>query len=353
MADDQYTWTDNCCVSGVAPCNTDVLNDCLMHLKYDKSGGGGGLPLLASLWSDHIINDIQWLRSDTFSWQDGNVYQAVYDKLVEEYNASSTADDTEGGITFKRSLNGFKIADVTQEQTILDKYNSTSIAWYYILDVTNKRFKLPRTKYGFKGLRDSVGGDIAESLPNIKGSVYLGTTTTSSTGAISVDKVAGHGSTSGTSTDRATFNASDYNTAYQDNAPVQERGTQMYLYFYVGEYTQTAIEQTAGITSEQLNNKLDTPPRYPVEISDKSLMPSWYVVYNDGWCEQGGYSSKWISSATVTISFLKSFLNTEYFVILNATQGTQAPNVTQRTTTSFTKSGNQGSDCWYASGYIK
>lgn len=32
-----YEWTDNPTVSGVAQCNTDVLNDCLMHLKYDNN----------------------------------------------------------------------------------------------------------------------------------------------------------------------------------------------------------------------------------------------------------------------------------------------------------------------------
>lgn len=35
-----YNWVDNCCASGVAPCNTDILNDCLMHLKYESGGGG-------------------------------------------------------------------------------------------------------------------------------------------------------------------------------------------------------------------------------------------------------------------------------------------------------------------------
>jgi hypothetical protein len=32
----------------------------------------------------------------------------------------------------------------------------------------------------------------------------------------------------------------------------------MYLYFYVGNFERDAVEQTAGITSEQLNNKADT-----------------------------------------------------------------------------------------------
>lgn len=38
---DEYDWTDNPTQSGVAKCNTDILNDCLMHLKYDKQSGGG------------------------------------------------------------------------------------------------------------------------------------------------------------------------------------------------------------------------------------------------------------------------------------------------------------------------
>lgn len=34
---DEYIWTDNPTVSGIATCDTDVLNDCLMHLKYNGS----------------------------------------------------------------------------------------------------------------------------------------------------------------------------------------------------------------------------------------------------------------------------------------------------------------------------
>lgn len=43
MAENQYQWTDNPTVSGVSPCNTDILNDCLMHLKYES--GGLGMPI--------------------------------------------------------------------------------------------------------------------------------------------------------------------------------------------------------------------------------------------------------------------------------------------------------------------
>ena len=239
---------------------------------------GGTLPILAILRSDYIINDIRFLRSDTFSWQDGEVYKAVYAKLEEEHNALSSVENTEGGITFKRTPSGFKIADPTQEQAILDKYYSTGIAWHYILDTTNKRFKLPRTKYGFKGLRDTVGNDIAESLPShthTKGDMNItaalnnicseGSMTAS--GAMSLTTLTGDGvdGAKGKFYDLS-FNAKNSWTGstsapsgnvYQNNAPVQERGTQMYLYFYVGEYTQSALDQTAGVNAELFNNKVD------------------------------------------------------------------------------------------------
>lgn len=41
MNNNEYTWTDNPTVSGVSKCDTDVLNDCLMHLKYNNKSGAG------------------------------------------------------------------------------------------------------------------------------------------------------------------------------------------------------------------------------------------------------------------------------------------------------------------------
>lgn len=244
------------------------INHALTDKKYweEVKLGGSSLPLFSFMWSDHLINDMQYLRADAFSWQDGKTYSLPYNKLVQEYATGETV--TENGITFKRSTNGFKIADKTQEQAILELYNNTGVAWYYILDTTNKRFKLPRTKYGFVGLRNGVGGYVPESLPNIKASWkrqsnrnVLGPNDIL-TGAF---KRSPSESTSQTFGDSGTamkgsdllIDAHEANTIYQDNAPVQQRATQMYLYFYVGEYTQTAVEQTAGLNAELFNGKVD------------------------------------------------------------------------------------------------
>ncbi len=223
-----------------------------------KTGGSSSLPLFSFLWSDHLLNDMQYLRADTFSWQDGNTYSLAYNKLVQEY--ATGEEVTEDGITFKRSANGFKIADATQEQAILDLYNTTGVAWIYLLDQANKRFKLPRTKYGFVGLRDNVGDYVPESLPSF--------TWAGSTAGRPAEQVTSPVNVQQTSTnfqkhiyereEVTNYNYTNKTTGtYQDNAPVQQRATQMYLYFYVGEYSQSAVEQTAGLNAELFNGKLD------------------------------------------------------------------------------------------------
>lgn len=326
-------------------------------------------------WADHLLDDISWLRADTFSWQSGDVYVAAYNHLVDdafsvtingekyykwdvsilsgityytksfapnqgdivyeksgtgemvatEYTVTSVAGneltlsdgsivradllfvftDTIGDttITYYRAADGHKICLPDQEDKILALYNATGVAWYYILDTANKQFKLPRTKFGVTGLRDEVGGYVPESLPNVTGGFSAQTVRQnigSSWGAFDrSDTGVGYhgGSDQGNFAGSVNFDASLSSPTYQDNAPVQERATQMYLYFYVGNFERDAVEQTAGITVETLNGKADSdlgniPANYDYVI--ESQMPTaensytWYRKYKSGWIEQGG-----------------------------------------------------------------
>ena len=280
-------------------------------------------PLLSTLWSDHILNDMSWLRADTFSWQDGNTYSQAYNELLTEYNDSASVSETEGSITFKRTPKGYKIALAEQETTIAEKYATDGIAWYYILDTTNKKFKLPRTKFGFEGLRNTVGNDISESLPNIKGdwnsaqySAYW-----NSNGAIY--GVANHSYEGGSNTNgmRAYFDASRSSSTYQDNAPVQERATQMYLYFYVGEFTKSAEAQTAGLKAELLNNKLDLNANN-LDVSGKSLI-SGLGMPSDKYVDLtlGASGSTYTAPANGWVNCRKTLTgNGGYIVIANITK---------------------------------
>ena len=237
-------------------------------------------PLLMHTWSDHLISDTSWLRADTFSWQDGTVYTNAYEHLVDDIDGVSASTETIGEytITYYQAADGHKIVLPNQETMVSNIYSDTGVAWYYILDTTNQRFKLPRTKWGFTGLRDAVGKYVPESLPshqhtrgtmNITGKVGYVTGENLQSGAF-YKVTNGRSGTYDTYWDNrgnVLFDASRNwtgstsdpdNETYQENAPVQQNATQMYLYFYVGNFTQTATEQTAGVTTETLNGKADT-----------------------------------------------------------------------------------------------
>lgn len=302
-----------------------ITNNIITNTQADTSWNP---PLLTSFWTDHLLNRMDMLRSDTFSWQNGATYSSVYNELLSEYNnaSSTTKTNTVGTvtITYKLTPKGYKICAADQVTSLTTLYNNFGIAWYYVLDTANKQFKLPRTKYGFVGLRDSVGDYIPESLPNIKGKVgYIARTTNDSTigqsGAF-YDGGAGAGLITIQQAARSNlgFNASLFSSTYQDNAPVQQRATQMYLYFYVGEFTQTAIEQTAGLNAELFNGKADLNfPSVQAPYLETTYIngTSWYRIWSDGYCEQGGrlYNANDVAN---TITLLKTMKNTNYSVFI-------------------------------------
>lgn len=298
-----------------------------------SKAGGASLPILTRMWSDHVINDMSWLRADTFSWQSGDVYKAAYEHLASEltevqtmygwenekstvvytYSATPKAGDpvvdangtqkdtvvsstesvltTTGSysgtsqwdryssydkqldlaktdtigditITYYLAQDGHKICLPDQESNLIALYEATGVAWYYILDTENKQFKLPRTKYGFTGLRDSVGGYVEAGLPNITGSVgYTIGATATATGAFTKDANSNSawwsGSTNVARSSTFHLDASNSSSIYGKGDTVQPPATQMYLYFYVGNFEQSAIEQTAGLNTELFNGKAD------------------------------------------------------------------------------------------------
>ena len=289
-------------------------------------------------WADHILDDVSWLRADTFSWQDGHMYEAAYNHLANDYNPEvsipaieadkiyerdatadrevgvsiyyawkatddsyvytqnevpTIGDDTyawSGGttvpryipiinympaqpilsteiidnitITYFQAEDGHKICMPDQEANIVSLYNAVGVAWYYLIDITNRRFKLPRTKFGFVGLHNAIGDYVEPGLPNITGEIsniqYLDT---SASGAFKVKSQTARdtGLThSGGGIATYGFDASRSNTIYGNSTTVQPPATEMYLYFYVGNFTRAALENTAGVTTEVLNNKADT-----------------------------------------------------------------------------------------------
>ena len=97
-------------------------------------------------FTDHILNNASWLRADTFSWASGAVYVSAYEHLVDDIDNITAETETIAGytVTFYRATDGHKICLADQESTVADIFTATGVAWYYILDTANQRFKLPK-----------------------------------------------------------------------------------------------------------------------------------------------------------------------------------------------------------------
>ena len=221
--------------------------------------------LLDFKWTDHILNEMSWLRADTFSWHNGDLYVGAYNHLVADYESAASNTETINGytITFYTATDGHKIVLTNMETIVQNIYNSTGVAWYYIIDTVNKRFKLPRTKFGFVGLRDSAGNYVAPGLPNITGNVTtvgLGDITTAS-GSFSLENplsvgVKGEAGNANKFRD-IVLSASSSSSIYGNSDTVQPPATQMYLYFYVGNYDLgdvADIDLVNGVATIDLDN---------------------------------------------------------------------------------------------------
>lgn len=365
----------NQAASSVSQCET-IANNAISSINR---------PLLSFIWSDHTINNQSWLRADTFSWQSGTTYSNAYQHLVADITNITASTETISGttITYYQATDGHKIVLADQETNVSTIYTATGVAWYYVLDTTNTRFKLPRTKYAFTGLRDTVGKYIEAGLPNITGQLgpsrtlhtYSGTQV-DTTGAFKKTSISGT-RVLGASDENSyvylyEFDASASNSIYGNSTTVQSPATQMYLYFYVGQFTQSATEQTAGLNAELFNGKADinllnvshtSGFRKLIEVY-KGNDGSWYKVFAEydpstsnfvgNWCEQGGSVA---GGGRKTVTYLKPFIDTNYTIVSTAVfeQGdysTTAEGISSKTATSVNVDSRYLGAEWYACGYI-
>jgi hypothetical protein len=256
------------------------------------------LPMFTPIWSDHILNDASYLRADTFSWHNGEIFITAYNTLLAEFNSDKCVTETESGVTYKRTPSGFKIADIEQHENVLTTFTMTGKSWFYVLDTEQQRFKLPRTKFGFTGIRDTVGGDVDAGLPTLTAQSNGNHThtrgTMNITGSFSPDQDCMSGARSGA----FSFSNTTVTTAFRDHNStnvnlgkttwtfdaskswtgatssngahthtitdsagvlgksntVQPPATQMYLYFFIGNYARPQADIDIGELVEIVNN---------------------------------------------------------------------------------------------------
>lgn len=310
------------------------------------SGSSGGWSLLEHKWTEALLDDESWLLANNFSWHNKSAYEDAYNQLVDDIDGITPTTETVGSytVTYYPTTSGRKIVLADQETAVSNIYTESGVAWYYILDTANQRFKLPREnpareeliqvirakgngmtlgltsgalnfglyEYGEGQLQTStiywdtsVGTETAPGKSNYANRVFGITTDSAKSGIIS--------------------SMTDSDSVYKGKK---------YLYFYVGQYSQTATEQTAGLNTELFNGKADrdlnnvsdgidfvVESKYPT-----SEDPTWYKLYRSGWIEQGGLKTASGTSGSVTISLLKEMANTNYNILITTQQESSVGN---------------------------
>ena len=246
MDNQSYTWTDNPTVSGVSPCNTDVLNECLMHLKYNQEKGDG-----FKLF-DIKITDRKLVGVEAVGWmlQGGLVtmtYPDAVNQIIQEFDEGATVSYR--GINCVQALNGHYVADIAQKDAIDKLFAQTGIAEFYILDKTNQQFYLPRNSWFMQfSTDDNLINQFKEAgLPNIYGTVWsrfnAGTTlwNDSVSGAFyTIGTGAAEQRGDGGATERPAglgINAAQCSSVYGRSSTVQPQAGTKLLYYKVGNIT--------------------------------------------------------------------------------------------------------------------
>lgn len=144
---------------------------------------------------------------------------------------------------------------------------------------------------------------------------------------------------------------------------LSSKSLECYYYIVIATSTKTEIEIDIDEVMTDLNGKADvdlTNCTKPHIVETYVNGTSWYRIYSDGWCEQGGAYTTSFSNNWIKINLVKSYGNTNYqiFSLGNVTSsGTYSvtTRTSDKTSSSFYigSSGSLGSGFyWQACGYI-
>ena len=287
MTNDEYTWTDNPTVSGVSVCNTDILNECLMHLKYDHKGNGAGLNLFDVIEKDHILSTEEskgFAPLGTYVYKEPASsnrygYPDFYAKCMEEKADGLEVEIQleENTITVYKNMNGHIFYNIADKDVVDLYYIHTGACWMYGIDEENERIFLPRNDwFTMSGKSDEVGEFVEAGLPNITGAFDRPNRNGAgaATGAFSNGaSVGGYARDGAVDSSLVNFDASNSNSIYGKSDTVQPPAVKKILYMVVGntEVTSSITNVTEITTSEN-----DTIPLFTAQYFDFTPNnPSW------------------------------------------------------------------------------
>ena len=258
---------------------------------------------------------------------------------------------------------------ITPEQEWQTSVTQYGVCGKFVYDSVNNTVRLPKVTGIIEGTTDvSVLGDLVEAgLPNITGtwnseSGAVGPVTTninSNSGAFTTGNSHSWSVQSRNVTGYdLVIDASRSSSIYGNSSTVQPQTIKAFYYIVVATSTKTDIQVDIDEIATDLNGKADVdlsnvPNSRGILTESYVNGTSWYRVYSDGWCEQGGYDAS--GNGKHTINFLKPYINTDYSVFANSVNDTAAAATSissPKTTTSFAVYKSNSGCYWQACGYI-
>ena len=196
----------------------------------------------------------------------------------------------------------------------------------FVYDSVNNTVRLPKITGIIEGTTDLTAlGDLVQAgLPNITGS-FASAFSTTGTGCVSTPTIYNAPSkTRNASGDEkqnsiSYIDASRSSSIYGNSSTVQPQTIKVLYYIVIANSTKTDIEVDIDEIATDLNGKADTDlsnvPTSKGILSESYVNgTSWYRVYSDGWCEQGGKPIG-TNSSMVNVQLLKPYKDTNYTIL--------------------------------------
>ena len=236
----------------------------------------------------------------------------------------------------------------------------------FVYDSVNNTVRLPKITGFTEGTIDpTVLGDLVEAgLPNIESGFALQYPNDGYKHNITYRETAdkrGSAVPSFGNVSQIEIDASLSNSIYGNSTTVQPQSIKVLYYIVIATTTKTDIQVDIDEVMTDLNGKVSTADLATCHVVVETYVngTSWYRVYDDGWCEQGGHIEE-SSINVVNISFLKAYISIPTLLTsVNSTARTSyldnGIDIFNLTTTGFTKqyTVNVGTGwAWQACGYI-
>ena len=207
-----------------------------------------------------------------------------------------------------------------------DSVETYGVCGKFVYDSVNNTVRLPKITGFVEGASGVANlGDLTQAgLPNITGTArgsiradINGMSGAFTSGWTEGEAIQYGGGSYGTSNSFG-FDASRSSSIYGNSPTVQPQSVKALYYIVVATSTKTDIQVDIDEVVTDLNNKVDKSSLneiYPV-VETYQNGTSWYRLYSDGWCEQGGKLDVAQTSEGVLITLLKPYRDTLYYPIV-------------------------------------